>query len=154
MRFIAGMDKWISDWVAERLPGNFTGEDFTPCVAIGLMDKGELIAGCVYSNYRPGAKNIELSFAADTPAWATRSNIKSFLAYPYLQLGCNRVTAIIDSRNINSLKFVNRLGMNCEGRMRRAMDGVHDAVIYGMLFDECKWFEKELRNGKISTKTA
>jgi len=149
MRFVGDMDEWVSGWVAERIPGYYTGESFSPCSTVGLVDDdGELIAGCVYSNYREGSKDIELTFASTTPAWCTRSNIKTFLAYPYLQLGCNRVTAIVDERNTNAMRFLGRLGMECEGRMRQAMDGIHDAVIYGMLFKQCKWFQKELRHGQ------
>ena len=155
MRFIAGMDLWVTQWVAERIPGNYTVENFHPSTAIGLLDGGELVAGCIYSNYRKGSRDIEVTFATSTPRWATRNNIKTFLAYPFLQLGCNRITAIVDSRNINAMRFLTRLGMKCEGKMEQAMDGVNDAVIYGMLFRKCKWFEKELSNGKkISTNTA
>lgn len=156
MRFIANMDEWVSNWVAERIPGDYTGSDFNPCTAIGLLDKdGELMAGCIYSNWRKKSKDIELTFASKTPQWATANNIKTFLAYPFFQLGCNRVTAIVDARNTHAMRFLKRLGMKCEGNMRQAMDGVHDAVIFGMLFKQCKWFEKELSNGqKISTGTA
>lgn len=155
MKFIAGMDQWVADWVAQRIPGDYTAENFHPCTTIGLMQDGELLAGCIYSNYRKGSKDIELTFASISPRWATQNNIKTFLAYPFLQLGCNRITAIVDARNTKAMRFLKRLGMKCEGNMKEAMDGVNDAVIFGMLFKNCKWFEKELRNGKkISTGTA
>jgi len=146
MKFIAGMDEFVGDWVASQIDGVESGDSFSPYTAIGLMDKGELIAGCVYNNYRKGSYDIELSFAAIDQRWATRANIKSFLAYPYLQLGCRRVTAIVDERNTKAMKFLTKLGMKCEGRMKIAMDGTHDAIIYGMLFDKCKWFKKELES--------
>ena len=148
MRFIAKMDDWVRGWVADRIPGGYTAEDFSQCTTIGLTDNGELIAGCIYSNYRPKSKDIELTFAADTPRWCSRSNIQTFLAYPFLQLGCNRVTAIVDARNTKAMRFLKRLGMKCEGNMKEAMDGKNDAVIFGMLFKNCKWFEKELKNGQ------
>lgn len=139
--------KEVTDWVARKVPGGFTGEDFNPSYSIGIFDKEGLVAGCIYSNYRPCARNIELTFASRSPEWCTRKNIQTFLGYPFLDLSCNRVTAIVSETNKESMKFVERLGMVKEGVIRQGMDGKNDAIIYGMLYKECKWFDKELAYG-------
>lgn len=147
MQFVTGMDQLVADWVARHIPGVENGHSFSPCVAVGLMEGGELVAGCVYNNYRKGSQDIEMTFASVHPSWASRRTLKNFFWYPFIQLGCVRVTAIVAKKNKKVRKFVERVGFKQEGVMRKAMNGVEDAVIYGMLSRECKWI-KEMNHGK------
>ena len=122
--------------------------DFQPdsdFVGIGLADGEEMVAGCVYQNFR--GHDIEMVFAAKSPRWATRSNISRFFDYPFLQLGCSRVTAIVLKSNRKSRKFIEGVGFKLEGVARKGFDGIQDACIYGLLRSEVNKFF-EVKNGR------
>ena len=47
----------------------------------------------VFHNYDARAGDIEVVIAAESPRWASREVFHTAFAYPFLQLGCRRVTA-------------------------------------------------------------
>ena len=104
--------------------------------ALGAVRNGVLIGGVVYTNYR--GCDIEMLAAAESPRWITRAHLDAFFGYPFRQLGCLRVTAIIEKRNKHARKFVERLGFYHEGTHPKAMDG-RTALTYGMLRKYCRW---------------
>ena len=50
-----------------------------------------------------------------------------------------RITAEVDPDNQDSIDRLERLGFVYEGFKRKGLDGVHDAMIYGMLAEDCKF---------------
>ena len=137
------MDAMIGDWVAWRLSIVRDHRDFGPMTTMGVFDvagdRPALIAGAVFHRFR--GFDIEITFAADTPRWATRGVIRAILDYPFNQVGCERVTTIVGRRNKRSRRLQKGLGFKEEGIVRRGYDGRQDAVIYGMLRHECRWLE-------------
>lgn len=140
-------DMEVGQWVASRIPDVQTIErfgDFT-AYAFASDDLTEIYAGVVYHNYRD--HDIELVMAADDPRWATKGNIRAVFAYPFIQLGVARVTSICTKRNKRVRKLLEGVGFKREGVARRAIDGIQDAVIYGMLRSEAnRWLG--VKNGQ------
>lgn len=135
MKLIIGWDAAVARWVGEHLGIH----DFGPCTAIGIIDgKGELIGGVVYNNYRH--PNIEATIASTTPRWCQRQIMAAIFAYPFRQLGCARITAVTEHTNRRARAFLRRVGFREEGVMRRGFCAA-DAVIHGMLADECRWLD-------------
>ena len=132
IRWLFGYDREVTEWVRQRLDNSHFG----PATAIGLVKYGKIIAGVVYHNYR--LNGLEMSIATEDKHWASRRTLKAFFAYPFNQLNCERVTALVLEDNLKSRDMVNRLGFKKEGVLRNAMQG-KDIHIYGMLKDECKW---------------
>lgn len=135
---IYGYDAEIAYWVAQRLGVN----SFGPCRAIGVGLDGEIIAGVVYHDCRH--RSLEMSIASTTPKWATRLTLKHFFAYPFLTQGVDRVTALVDADATDIQRFDERLGFVKEGVLRKAHPN-GDAIIYGMLREECKWVPKTVQ---------
>ena len=131
-----GYDEVVSKWVAAQIPHCVNG--FGPCVTIGFSHDDVLIAGVVYHEYRPAYKSIEMSIAAVSPKWATKGNLRAIFAYPFLDLKANRVTAITPRKNKRARHLIEGVGFKLEGVARKGF-GSEDAVIYGMLRDECRW---------------
>lgn len=128
----------IADWVAERIP-HVTG--FEKMMTIGVMsDSGAPLGAVVYHDFRD--KDIQLSCAADSSQWLNRGVLGSIFAYPFKQLKCDRVTALAPFKNSHTRCFLERLGFQQEGVMRKGFND-DDCVVYGMLRDECKWIERE-----------
>src|SRR5690349_3238467 len=129
---IYGRDAEVAEWVRVRTDVL----TFGACAAIGVALDGTLIAGLVYREYT--GRDIQLSIAADSPKWCTKRTLRYLLGYPFLQLKCARVTAIVAKKNKRSRTLVERLGFKLEGTIRRAFPKDH-GLIYGMLREECKW---------------
>jgi RimJ/RimL family protein N-acetyltransferase len=98
---------------------------------------GEIIAGCVYSDWQPAYRNIQISMAATRPDWARRATIRKLLGYPFLQLGVERVTTLIRASNERSLRLNAGLGFVREGLIRQGY-GDEDMVLLGLLRSEAE----------------
>lgn len=135
---VFGRDREVLDFVQRHFRFELSAGE---CSTIGLSDKGQLIAGVVYHRYHPEWKNIEMTIAANTARWATKDAIGSFLAFPFYQYGCNRVTACVSRRNKRCLRFLRGIGFKTEGVIRRGY-GNHDLIVMGMLKKEAaRWIE-------------
>lgn len=125
----------VNDFVAQHL-GH--GERFKPSdPSVGLLHNGKLIAGVVFNNY--SGVDIYLSVAAVEPGWLNRAFLRAVFRYPFVQLGCRRVTGLVRVDNHAARKFDEHLGFKFEGLMRQADEDGCDMIVYGMLKDECRW---------------
>jgi RimJ/RimL family protein N-acetyltransferase len=116
-------------------------DDFGALIAIGIVRDRNLIAGAVFNNFRQ--TNIEITFASTTPRWCTRGVLRGIFSYPFEQLGLARLTAVTESTNQSVRAFLCHIGFREEGVMRRGFPSGADAVIYGMLYEECRWLKRE-----------
>lgn len=129
---IYGHDRELSLWAGLKLGFDGPIRTGAPPVAIGVARKGEIVAVAVYHDYRP--PSIEVTFVTTTPRWASPSNIKAILHYPFCQLGCKRVTAITPETNVCARAFLERLGFKQEGVHPDVYDGNNeDGISYGLL---------------------
>jgi RimJ/RimL family protein N-acetyltransferase len=141
-RVVYGEDEQVCQWVGERLDE----DDFGPgAKGIGLEKDGELIAGVVFNNYNK--LNIYMHVAAKQGTnWLTRQYLTCCFAYPFVQLGVNRVTGLVRVDNLPAQKFDEHLGFKREGLVRRACEDGTDMILYGMLREECRFLPKVLTN--------
>jgi hypothetical protein len=105
-----------------------------------VQDEKEILCVAVYQNYR--VVDIELSFAADTPRWATRSNILELLRYPFELIKVNRISCIIDKRNKPARKLVKGIGWTEEGTMRMASHDGKPMCLYGLTIRDFERIKK------------
>ena len=136
---LSGIDGIVADWVAEQL-GMRLG-CFDPCAGLGVTLRGQMVAGVVFNNYRrlDNGSTIDASIAATNVRWATRTVLRDFFAYPFLQMGATRLGVACRKSNKHARRFVTRLGFKMEGVARRLWDGKSDAVVYSMFPEECRW---------------
>jgi len=134
---IYGQEDRIVPWVGQRIDEDRFGTD---CVALGLEEDGELIAGVVFNWYT--GPSISMHVAAEPGRrWLNRDFLYRCFAYPFLQLKCNRVTGLVRVDNLDAQRFDEHLGFVREGLIRQGADDKTDFVLYGMLKDECRWLE-------------
>lgn len=120
-----------------RIPGieSFGAEYQT----LGLIDQGgRTWAAVIYTDY--SRFNICMHVASEGAQWMTKSFLFAVFDYPFNQLGCDRVTAFVASKNSRSRHFCERIGFLKEGTLREAHHG-DDLIAYGMLKRECRWIE-------------
>jgi len=139
-KLIFDRDDEVAQFVCKHLPRPMTPEMLGPFTTIGVMNgKDEMIAGALYNNYQ--GFDINFTLATTTPKWAQRGVIAAFFDYPFNQRFCTRMTMMVGSDNPRALMLPLWLGFKVEGRLRKFYDGVQDAIVIGMLRNECKWIK-------------
>lgn len=135
MQIATGPTEFLAQWAAKKIGIEAFDRLHS---AIGVCRDGKLAAVAVYTNHRkhPEGGSVEISFAADSPRWATREAVRLFLAHPFYSLGCHRITAIVEKRRKRSRKLCRGVGFVLEGKARKALPGKRDACIYGLLKEE------------------
>lgn len=103
-------------------------------VAIGYERDGTLKGGVVYTQY--SHPNIVVATVLEAPL--TRGFLREIFHYPFIQMKCRRMTALIDAKNARSRQLVEHIGFKLEGCMREAALE-DDVMIYGLLKSDCKW---------------
>jgi RimJ/RimL family protein N-acetyltransferase len=115
-------------------PGQFQAFAF-------LSDKQEFVGGAVISNFRRGqfSNDCEISCAAES-SMAFRPHVcAAVFQYIFVQLECGRCTAITTKKNRRTRAFLEALGFVLEGCVRRGYDGKRDALVYGLLVEDCRF---------------
>lgn len=135
-----GARKEIATWVASRIRdmGPPPQRDYE---AIGVCSDGKLIGGVIYTMYHellPGQYDIQMSCAGD-PGWLTRKTLRMFFSYPFKQLNCVRVTALVAKSNKRARDMNERLGFRMEGCIRDGYGIGRDGILLGMQKRDCKW---------------
>lgn len=143
MRLLFDHDRTVADFVARLIPhmavrvNDFGfGEVFGVGAAIGVLnDRQNLVAGVVFHNYDPYVHSIEVSCAATSKVWAETDIVRAILRYPFVQLGCQRCTAVTPRKATSPRRFLESLGFKREGSVRRGF-GDDNAIVYGLLREE------------------
>lgn len=134
----------VTRWVAKRVELD-DENDFGPANSIGVAIGGRPVAGVVYSWFqkKPNGNDIRVTIAAESGSmWARREVLERMFSYPFEQLQCARMTALIREGNARSEKLCRHLGFRKEGVMRRGWDGKTNALVYGILKSECKYLNR------------
>lgn len=129
-------DERVIDWLAERISG--FPKDITMHSSLAWERGERIVAACLYRNYY--GRDIELVIGVDNagPLFGPEA-LRFGFGYPFLQLGCRRVTANVASNNHKSKRLVERLGFKHEGTLRENVGEGIDMLVYGMLREECRW---------------
>ena len=56
----------------------------------------------------------------------------------------SRVTALVEPHNAGAIRQARRMGFQEEGFMRRAIEGRRDALLFGMLAEDCRYLPREV----------
>lgn len=108
-----------------------------------LSDTDKFVAAVVVSNvryYEGKPVDCEITCASESGiAWRPHVCAAIF-TYIFGQLGCVRCTSITRKNNTKSREFLEALNFELEGKVRRGYDGEKDALIYGLLREECPYF--------------
>jgi hypothetical protein len=107
-----------------------------------LSDAGEFCAAVIFSNvrYHNGAPlDVEISCATETSVAWRPEVVAAVFGYVFKQLGCKRCTSIVKKNNTRSRAFLEALNFKLEGCVRKGYDGDKDALIYGLLAEDCQF---------------
>lgn len=128
-------------WAEERIDLQFRPD----ATAIGWAHPdGSLRAVTVFDGFSPCDANIHVA-SDGSRRWLTRGYLRAIFAYPFIQLGLRRVTALVPARNEAALKMDYGLGFVREGYCRHALPN-DDIVLLAMLREDCVYIPKEYRH--------
>lgn len=123
-----------------------TGSRIDPnmCQGFAIMSDTDKFCGAVivsnliFHEGRP--VSCDISCAAETSmAWRPQV-CRAVFQYVFGQLGCVRATSVTRKNNEKSRKFLTALNFQLEGNLRKGYDGEKDALVYGLLAEECQFF--------------
>ncbi len=126
----------VAEWAKPKLDGDITWRNFQ---AFGFELDGDLIGAVVFTEYT--GNDIHASVASTNPRWWHRRYIKMLYEYAFEQCGCSRISALVNETNAKSIKLVQGLGFQEEGRLRRYFNP-QDGIVFGQLRSECKWLKR------------
>jgi RimJ/RimL family protein N-acetyltransferase len=131
-QLLFGVDGVVCRWVEKHL--HHTKFDDT-ARGIGLLKGDKIVAGAVYSDYRQAYGDITFSFASDgSKHWANRKAIAAWYYYPFMTLGCRRLTAHVKKGNKKAIHaLTNHLNFRYEGCIRELFPDGKGAIIFGLL---------------------
>lgn len=132
-RLVLNEKERVGEFVAQHV-GNANWGAYT---AIGLERHGALLAGVVYDGFT--GPNIAMHVSAlPGRRWMVRDYLYAVFAYPFIQLGCRRITGPVSATNTDALRFDFHIGFEYEATLRGAVpDG--DLILLVMWKEKCKW---------------
>lgn len=110
MGLLYGQDEEIDAWIARRLglpAGRFTA-------TIGYASDGELKAALGFEGFT--GSNVFAHIASDVTL--PRSLLRAGCAYAFRQLGCQRITFLVNDDNVACLTLMDALQLRREGGIR------------------------------------
>jgi len=133
---VVGQDDRVGAWVGNEVGfAWYAGKGHT----VGLEDEnGELIAGLVFEDC--SGPNCFAHIAIAKGRKATKNFLFYGFYYPFVELGCSRITGMIQSVNKEAVRLNIALGMELEAVLYEACPGGH-LLVYRMFKKDCKWLE-------------
>jgi L-amino acid N-acyltransferase YncA len=108
-------------------------------VVARIDDRGKPMGGVIYQTYTD--ESISTHIASWVPNWLNRELLFHMFAYPFLQLGVQRIFAAIPEDNVESLKFTSHLGFKVVAVVPKVYRGGVDCVVICMERDECRFIK-------------
>ena len=137
-RMEAGWTADVTALVDARYP--YPAKDMQGNV-LAFHDSKGLKVAFIYNRCSPPDICIHV-VAREGALWCHEDILAHVFAYPFGQLELGRCTVPVLSGNEASKRMVEALGFVYEGTLRRAGPGDQDILLYGILREECRWFNE------------
>lgn len=134
----APLDDDAIDFLSEETDIDFRRIDFSQpqwFCGTARRDDGTIraILACEFKN----PFDVHFSAAISDPSAITRRLLGAIFTALFAR--AVRVTALVSPDNERAIKTTRRLGFVYEGFMRKGVEGRRDALLFGMLREDCRW---------------
>lgn len=133
---VLDQDPIIRAWAEYKLDSNFGH-----CYTIANVRNGKIVACIVFSNFRK--TSAEVSLIIDKGG-ASKDFFRIACGYAFDFCKWNRVNSLVSPDNLKAIKINEKFGFKKEGYIRKAADNGGDLILYGMLREECRWFQNQV----------
>ncbi len=106
---------------------------------IGLERDGELIAGVLYEGWN--GVNTWMHVATTPGKKWTAAYLRYCFYYPFVELGCKRVSGYVEASNAAARRFDEHLGFRPEAILKGAAADGGDVILYVMWREECRYVQ-------------
>lgn len=135
-----GHDQEVRDFVSAHFSHVLAAGGFHNGYAAGLTERGRLVGGVLLTHVTTFDGHITVAF--DSARVLTPDTLDKLFRVPFRHLCLRRLTALVDPKNKRCRRLLEGLGFSQEGKLRRGLDGRRDAIVYGMLAEECRWIRE------------
>ena len=112
----------------------------TTTKALGLERDGRIVAGVLYEGWN--GINAWMHVAIEPGAYLGRRYPWYVFHYPFVELGCKRLTGWVEESNLAALQFDLALGFQVEARVAGAASDGGDVLLLVMRPENCKWLKR------------
>ena len=120
----------VAEWVFQRVGGAVSAHS----QGIGWQKDGEIIAGVAYECFTGGNIYVHQCVQGRVPRmfwWAVTD-------YPFNQLGCKRITGLVESTNKKALELNKHIGFRVEATLEKAGQNDADMVVMVLWKEDCR----------------
>ena len=121
----------VAEWVFQRVGGAVSAHS----QGIGWQVDGELVAGVAYECFTGGNIYVHQCVQGRVPRmfwWAVTD-------YPFNQLGCKRITGLVESTNKKALELNKHIGFRVEATLEKAGQNDADMVVMVLWKEDCRF---------------
>ena len=129
MKIVVDKPEQVAAWASKQLNLHFV----QPFAAVGYEKDGKPVGAVIFNDYT--GENIEISIVG---GWSRRM-FHDIGDYVFNQLGCQRMTARTAAHKQKVINVMIGAGFRVEGRARCYYPDGADAILFGMLRQECNW---------------
>lgn len=104
---------------------------------LGLERDGELIAGVLYEGFN--GVNVWMHVATTPGKKWTHEFLRYCFYYPFVEMGCKRVSGAVEASNLVARRFDEHLGFKQEAVLSGAASDGGDVILYAMRREECRY---------------
>jgi hypothetical protein len=106
---------------------------------LGLERDGELVSGVLYEQWN--GVNLFMHVALAPGARWTPRYLWYCFHYPFVELGCRRVSGWVEASNAEARRVDENLGFRAEATLTGAAHDGGDVILYVMRQDECRFLK-------------
>lgn len=121
----------VAEWVFQRVGGAVSAHS----QGIGWQKDGEIIAGVAYECFTGGNIYVHQCVQGRVQRmfwWAVTD-------YPFNQLGCKRITGLVESTNKKALELNKHIGFRVEATLEKAGQNDADMVVMVLWKEDCRF---------------
>ncbi len=137
-RILPDFDGQVARWISDKMG---QGDDqllSEAMMTFAFAEDEKLLGALLFHNYEPQHAIWWTVYTTDK-RWCNRRMLRQMFGLAFGLLQCKRINLLIETDNTASLKFVQKLGFQIEGKLRRFSLKDKDCYILGMLKEECRW---------------
>lgn len=138
-RVLFGADDLVIRWASRAIPG-FTASPGAK--ALGVVHNGSLVAGAIYERFNGLHMEVAITARHGSP-WASRQTLRHLFGYPFVQMQCVAISALVPMSNLPSLNLATKLGFVPEAYVKYAAPDGSPMVVLKLFKENCKWIHDQ-----------
>lgn len=110
--------------------------------AVAITDKvsDEILAVILFNAHYGHFLSMHIA-SNGAKRWVSRFAARAVFGYAFEHKGVTRINAVVPAWNVPVQILCLKFGFRIEGTMRCGADDGSDAILFGMLRQECRWIE-------------